>query len=120
VTCPRCQASSREGARFCEQCGARLARACASCGAEVAAEARFCGGCARPDRGRSGGGEPLRRSAELHPEAPRRQDPHHALQLEGERKLVTVLFADVKARWSSWPTAIRKRRDGFSTPSSSG
>ena len=45
MTCPRCQATSREGARFCEQCGARQARACPSCGAEAAAEARFCGGC---------------------------------------------------------------------------
>jgi class 3 adenylate cyclase/tetratricopeptide (TPR) repeat protein len=97
VTCPRCQASSREGARFCEQCGARLARACASCGAEVAAEARFCGGC----------GAALTASA---PAAggrfgdPQNYTPKHLAdkilttrsQLEGERKLVTVLFADVK------------------------
>jgi class 3 adenylate cyclase len=97
VTCPRCQASSREGARFCEQCGARLARACASCGAEVTAEARFCGGC----------GAALTASA---PAAggrfgdPQSYTPKHLAdkilttrsQLEGERKLVTVLFADVK------------------------
>ena len=96
MTCPRCQATSREGARFCEQCGARQARACPSCGAEVAAEARFCGGC----------GAPLAAGA---PAAGRFGDPqtytpkHLAdkilttrAQLEGERKLVTVLFADVK------------------------
>ena len=96
MTCPRCQATSREGARFCEQCGARQARACPSCGAEVAAEARFCGGCGAqlaagaPAAGRFGD--------------PQTYTPRHLAdkilttraQLEGERKLVTVLFADVK------------------------
>ena len=38
--------------------------------------------------------------------------------LEGERKQVTVLFADLKAPWSSSPTAIPRRRASCSTPSS--
>ena len=97
MTCPRCQASSREGARFCEQCGARLARACASCGAEVAAEARFCGGCGAALTA----GAPAAGSRFGDPQS---YTPKHLAdkilttrsQLEGERKLVTVLFADVK------------------------
>ena len=97
MTCPRCQATSREGARFCEQCGARQARACASCGAEVAAEARFCGGCgAAVTAGASTTGGRF--------SDPQTYTPKHLAdkilttraQLEGERKLVTVLFADVK------------------------
>jgi class 3 adenylate cyclase/tetratricopeptide (TPR) repeat protein len=96
VTCPRCQATSRDGARFCEQCGARQARACPSCGAEVAAEARFCGACGAPlTPGASAGG----RFGDAQTYTPK----HLAdkilttrAQLEGERKLVTVLFADVK------------------------
>jgi hypothetical protein len=32
----------------------------------------------------------------IHPEAPRREDPHSKSALEGERKQVTVLFADLK------------------------
>ena len=35
--------------------------------------------------------------------------------LEGERKQVTVLFADLKGRWNCWPTAIRKRPGSSST-----
>jgi len=96
VTCPRCQATSREGARFCEQCGARLARACPSCGAEVAAEARFCGGCGAP---LAPGASAAGRFGDAQTYTPK----HLAdkilttrAQLEGERKLVTVLFADVK------------------------
>ena len=34
--------------------------------------------------------------------------------LEGERKQVTVLFADLKGPWSSWRTPTRKRRDNCS------
>src|SRR6267142_2498194 len=48
VTCPRCQAPAREGARFCEQCGARLATTCPSCNAEIAQGSRFCGACGTP------------------------------------------------------------------------
>ena len=35
-------------------------------------------------------------SALVHAEAPRREDPHSRSALEGERKQVTILFADVK------------------------
>ena len=35
--------------------------------------------------------------------------------LEGERKQVTILFADMKGRWSCSPTAILRRRGDFST-----
>ena len=96
MTCPRCRAQSREGARFCEQCGAKLARACASCGAEVAPEARFCGSCGAALA--AGAPGPARFSD------PQSYTPKHLADkiltgrgaLEGERKLVTVLFADVK------------------------
>ena len=94
--CPRCRSTSRDGARFCEQCGVRLARACPSCGAEVAAEARFCGGCGA---GLTAGAPATGRFTD-----PQTYTPKHLVdkilttraQLEGERKLVTVLFADVK------------------------
>jgi class 3 adenylate cyclase/tetratricopeptide (TPR) repeat protein len=96
VTCPRCQASSREGARFCEQCGGRLATTCPSCNAETAQGSRFCGACgaalpgAAPTPTRFGD--------------PQSYTPKHLADkiltarahLEGERKLVTVLFADLK------------------------
>ncbi|MGH7320945.1 MAG: double zinc ribbon domain-containing protein [Candidatus Rokuibacteriota bacterium] len=33
--CPRCHAQTREGLKFCEDCGARLAAPCPQCGTEV-------------------------------------------------------------------------------------
>lgn len=35
MTCPRCRAQNDDGARFCEDCGARLEAACPRCGFAV-------------------------------------------------------------------------------------
>src|SRR5438128_6738187 len=96
VTCPRCQAPAREGAKFCEQCGARLATTCPSCNAETATGSRFCGACGTPLAGAAP--TPTRFGD------PQSYTPKHLAdkiltaraQLEGERKLVTVVFADLK------------------------
>lgn len=45
MICASCGAENREGASFCESCGAALARACPQCGAEARPEARFCDSC---------------------------------------------------------------------------
>ena len=94
MKCPRCQSQNREGVRFCEQCGLRLELACPSCGAPVAPDAKFCGAC-----GAALGAGPAERFA-----APHAYTPKHLAEriltsreaLEGERKQVTVLFADLK------------------------
>src|ERR671931_2155505 len=67
--CPSCGAETKPGSRFCPTCGRVLAEACPSCGAETTVGERFCAACGhRLDR-------PSAR--------------------EEERKLVTVLFADL-------------------------
>jgi len=49
VQCPKCQATSPAGGRFCPSCGGpRGAAHCTGCGAELAAGARFCAGCGQP------------------------------------------------------------------------
>ncbi len=94
LKCPRCQVPNRDGVRFCEECGGRLALTCAGCGAELLPDKRFCGACGAPV------GAPL-------PEryaSPQGYTPKHLAEkiltsksaLEGERKQVTVLFADLK------------------------
>jgi class 3 adenylate cyclase/tetratricopeptide (TPR) repeat protein len=94
MTCPRCQAQVREGVRFCEECGARLAQACPRCGSPISPEKKFCGSC----------GTPLAPQAAERFTSPQAYTPKHLADkiltsrsaLEGERKQVTVLFADLK------------------------
>jgi hypothetical protein len=95
MTCPRCQAVNREDRRFCEDCGARLAGPCAACGAEVTPGKKFCGSCGSPIMA----APPSRRL-----DSPGAYIPKHLAEkiltskiaLEGERKRVAVLFADLK------------------------
>jgi class 3 adenylate cyclase len=96
VKCPRCQHENRAVAKFCEECGASLARACGSCGAELSATAKFCSECGRPAANQAAP-QPCFASPEAY-------TPKHLAEkiltskaaLEGERKQVTVLFADLK------------------------
>jgi class 3 adenylate cyclase/tetratricopeptide (TPR) repeat protein len=94
--CSRCQHENRPRAKFCEECGASLSRACRSCGAELPKTAKFCPEC----------GKPVVAPAILQPGfvSARSYTPKHLAEriltsksaLEGERKQVTVLFADLK------------------------
>src|SRR3989475_4177757 len=94
MKCPRCHAENPAGMKFCGQCAAPLASVCASCGASNPPENRFCGQCAAL----------LGKSAAPRFASPESYTPKHLAEkiltsksaLEGERKLVTVLFADLK------------------------
>ena len=94
MQCPRCQAANPGQARFCEECGARLPLSCRHCGAEVSSEKNFCWSC---------GGQ-LADPATSQVPPPVSYTPEHLRErilrskaaLEGERKQVTVLFADLK------------------------
>ncbi|MCI0372600.1 MAG: AAA family ATPase [candidate division NC10 bacterium] len=95
MQCPRCRHDNPAGVKFCGECGTRLASRCAACGASNPPTNKFCGEC----------------GASLTPAAaapkfasPETYTPKHLAEkiltsksaLEGERKQVTVLFADVK------------------------
>ena len=97
MQCPRCQAENRAGRRFCAECGAPLALPCSSCGFANEPGEKFCGGC----------GTPLTvvpRVLEPQERPPQAYTPRYLAEkiltsksaLEGERKQVTVLFADLK------------------------
>src|SRR5437870_10151376 len=100
MKCPRCQAENREGARFCRECGATFGGAvCSSCGAKVEAGSKFCDGCGAPVDATTAPGPGSSRFA-----SPESYIPKHLAEkiltsksaMEGERKHVTVLFADLK------------------------
>src|SRR5262245_7067551 len=100
MKCPRCQHENRPGAKFCEECAAPLARACANCGAALSPTANFCSECAHPTGSTSASTGPTASRFT----SPKTYTPQHLAErilkskaaLEGERKLVTVLFADLK------------------------
>ena len=83
MTCARCGTANEDGARFCEECGAALSEACPTCGAIVKPGARFCRSC----------GTALAISAAQAVSAA--ASPPVPLAAIAERRLVTVLFADL-------------------------
>ncbi|MSP12868.1 MAG: tetratricopeptide repeat protein [Chloroflexi bacterium] len=89
MNCPRCRTAHPPFAKFCMNCGAVLALACANCQAELPPGARFCLHCGQP----AGATTPSEdtRLARLATAAP----APLVTRLSGERKVVTVLFADV-------------------------
>src|SRR5262249_7706698 len=90
-------------AKFCMECAGPLARKCSACGAELPATAKFCVECAHPV-GQAAPTPVASSPALVSPPAPSAYTPQHLAEriissrgaLEGERKQVTVLFADLK------------------------
>jgi class 3 adenylate cyclase len=103
MKCLRYQAENQDGARF-EDGGARLEICCAACGQPVGADKRFCRSCGAADKRfcRSCGAALFAQRSRF--ASPRVNAPKHLADriltskapLEGERKQVTVLFADLK------------------------
>src|SRR5262249_5234202 len=95
MKCPQCQHENPSGVRFCGECGARLESLCPSCRASNPPTNKFCHEC----------GAPLAQAAPaVKFVSPESYTPKHLTEkiltsksaLEGERKQVTVLFADMK------------------------
>src|SRR4051812_8668502 len=96
MQCPRCGQDNPPQAKFCLECAAPLAAKCRQCGAELPARAKFCVECAQPVGA-------LAPPSSILPAPDTYTPPHLAARIltsraaiEGERKQVTVLFADLK------------------------
>src|SRR5215813_4708772 len=94
MKCLRCDHENAVEARFCEQCGTALARVCAHCGSYASSTAKFCPRCGRLLAAVAGDERVV---------SPKVYTPQHladkiltAREALGERKQVTVLFADIK------------------------
>src|SRR5262245_13082841 len=98
MRCLRCDADTPNGAKFCIECGTPLQPRCPQCGADTLPRAKFCGACGTPLTVQS----PAPPAAP--PSSPLQYTPGYLAEkiltskaaLEGERKQVTVLFADLK------------------------
>ena len=88
MRCSKCGFDNPGGMKFCGQCTTPLAQVCPKCGFENPPGVRFCGQCTTP----LGSGSPGPWSSKP-PTAPEADGP---TALEGERKTVTALFADIK------------------------
>ena len=96
MRCPKCKTENPETKKFCRKCGAKFIRACPQCNSEYFPGDEFCGEC----------GFQLISPLEISPidyTKPQSYTPKYLAEkilttrsaMEGERKLVTVLFADV-------------------------
>src|SRR6516225_6514303 len=91
MRCPKCARDNPDDAKFCVGCGNPFGRRCAKCGAENPADASFCKQC-----GTQLGGvvaPPASASSERISVSAEQAD---SAALDGERKTVTALFADIK------------------------
>lgn len=96
MNCPKCQTENPATRKFCRECGAKLLLVCPQCSTENLLDDKFCGEC----------GHNLKDTKDTLPidySAPQSYTPRFLADkilttrssIEGERKLVTVLFADV-------------------------
>jgi class 3 adenylate cyclase/tetratricopeptide (TPR) repeat protein len=92
MQCPHCEFENPAAHRFCGGCGAPLPRACADCGFANPADGKFCGGCGKP-LGQAPAATTETPAATA--DAPAVSDVASAAGAEGERRQVTILFADL-------------------------
>ena len=96
MRCPKCHFENQDDAKFCIECASPMEFHCPNCGAKTPATGKFCQECAYD----------LRKPKEAPPidySEPQSYTPKFLAEkilttrssMQGERKLVTVLFADV-------------------------
>jgi len=117
MQCPRCQFKNREGANFCNECGYKFELTCPECGASNRVGSKFCDECGYDLKS-------LKAVSSIEYSSPQSYTPKFLADkilttrssIEGERKLVTVLFADV-ANYTSMsekldPEEVHRIMDG--------
>jgi class 3 adenylate cyclase/tetratricopeptide (TPR) repeat protein len=92
LTCSACGTENEAGRKFCKECAARLAVTCPSCGSANSPDAKFCGECATPLAAGASAATP---TARREPSALREAGSPPAGAAGSERRLVSVLFADL-------------------------
>src|SRR5262245_45460826 len=111
MICQHCQTSNPDGAKFCMNCGQSMTITCPNCGTQLPGEAKFCHNCGQKIS--------LVSAPPATPPVAQLKPPVNNLQqlipgnllakldaarasraMEGERRIVTMLFCDVKGSTS--------------------
>jgi class 3 adenylate cyclase len=98
MRCTKCGTESTTSRKFCAACGSRLPSRCPKCGAENAPSSAFCEDCGTALTGH------VAPAATSSPQAASTasyirvtpEQPDASTVIDGERKTVTALFADIK------------------------
>src|SRR5262245_20240653 len=90
MRCSKCGAENPDHAKFCGECAVPFTRRCPSCDAENSLTTKFCIECGKPLGSKSQSAAAVKSPIRAGTEAP-------DASLEGERKTVTMLFADIKS-----------------------
>ena len=98
MRCSKCGTEGISGKKFCAECGSPLSNRCSNCNSDNAAGAKFCADCgsaladhAVPPTISSPQAAAATPNIRVTPE-----QPDASTALDGERKTVTALFADIK------------------------
>src|SRR6516165_1778288 len=96
MNCPTCGRTNPDGAKFCNECAGQLPLHCSNCGTSNPVGSKFCNECGGPLTS-------ARKSYSAPPHDQARSEIHVSSEpidsssaIDGERKNVTALFADLK------------------------
>jgi class 3 adenylate cyclase/ribosomal protein L40E len=95
MRCASCNHDNSADALFCDACGAKLESICATCGTTNQPDATFCKKCGTRIATESAPAKPAAASTAPNIRVTPEQ-PDASTVLDGERKTVTALFADIK------------------------
>ena len=103
MKCPECQFDNPDNKKFCRECGAQLLLACPNCTAEILPSDKFCGECGHKISIRSEApaadlsfDEKLTKIQRYLPKGLTEKILSQRDRIEGERRQITVMFADME------------------------